>query len=56
MARDGVGRIKVWICKNTRSAQAREGGECNRDLVGFQVLASEVAPVKRQRGRVTNKP
>ena len=41
MARDGVLRIKIGFGEYARDAESREGGECERDFIRFEMLSGE---------------
>ena len=41
MARDGVLWIKIGFGEYARDAESREGGECERDFIRFEMLSGE---------------
>ena len=41
MARDGVLWIKIGFGEYARDAESREGGECERDFIRFEMFSGE---------------
>ena len=41
MTRDGVLRIKIGFGEYARDAESREGGECERDFIRFEMFSGE---------------